>query len=95
MEKNDLFVKDAKEIEEERNSKRVLQVENDKIKFQMKCLEDDLNKYQLKYERKAQEVHGALSEKTSLLTIMKEKEIMIDSIRRQLSQTKEDLHLKE
>ena len=26
---------------------------------------------------------------------MKEKEIMIDSIRRQLSQTKEDLHLKE
>jgi hypothetical protein len=53
MEKNDLFVKDAKEIEEERNSKRVLQVENDKIKFQMKCLEDDLNKYQLRYERKA------------------------------------------
>jgi hypothetical protein len=26
---------------------------------------------------------------------MKEKEIMIDSIRRQLAQTKEDLHLKE
>jgi hypothetical protein len=26
-----------------------------------------------------------LSEKTSLLTVMKEKEIMIDSIRRQLS----------
>ena len=35
------------------------------------------------------------SEKTSLLTVLKEKEIMIDSIRRQLSQTKEDLHLKE
>jgi hypothetical protein len=40
-------------------------------------------------------VQGALSEKTSLLTVMKEKEIMIDSLRRQLSQTKEDLHLKE
>jgi hypothetical protein len=40
-------------------------------------------------------VQGALSEKTSLLTVLKEKEIMIDSLRRQLSQTKEDLHLKE
>ena len=73
----------------------MLQTENDKLKFQKKCFEDDLSKIQLKCERKAQEVQGALSEKTSLLTVMKEKEIMIDSIRRQLSQTKEDLHLKE
>ena len=36
-----------------------------------------------------------MQEKTSLLTVMKEKEIMIDSVRRQLSQTKEDLHHKE
>jgi len=54
-----------------------------------------LSKVQLKCERKSQEVQGALSEKTSLLTVLKEKEIMIDSIGRQLSQTKEDLHLKE
>ena len=40
-------------------------------------------------------MHGALSEKTSLLTVLKEKEIMIDSTRRQLAQTKEDLGLKE
>lgn len=40
-------------------------------------------------------MQDALAEKTSLLTVMKEKEIMIDSIRRQLAQTKEDLHLKE
>ena len=66
-----------------------------KLKFQLKCLEDDNQKLQLKCERKAQEVHGALSEKTSLLTVLKEKEIMIDSTRRQLAQTKEDLHLKE
>jgi len=49
----------------------------------------------MKCERKLQEVHGALSEKTSFLTMLKEKEIMIDSTRRQLAQTKEDLHLKE
>lgn len=52
-------------------------------------------KVQLKCERRSQEIQGTLSEKTSLLTVMKEKEIMIDSIRRQLAQTKEDLHLKE
>ena len=46
------------------------------------CFEDDLSKVQLKCERKTQEVQGAYSEKTSLLTVLKEKEIMIDSIRR-------------
>lgn len=95
IDKNELLIKNAKDVEEERNHRRVLQSENDKLKFKSKCLEDDLSKVQLKCERKTQEVQGALSEKTSLLTVLKEKEIMIDSIRRQLSQTKEDLHLKE
>lgn len=95
IEKNELLIKNAKDVEEERNHRRVHQSENDKLKFQLKCFEDDLSKLQLKCERKTHEVQGALSEKTSLLTVMKEKEIMIDSIRRQLAQTKEDLHLKE
>lgn len=95
IEKNELLIKNAKDVEEERNHRRVHQSENDKLRFQIKCFEDDLSKLQLKCERKTHEVQGALSEKTSLLTVMKEKEIMIDSIRRQLSQTKEDLHLKE
>lgn len=63
----------------------MLQSENDKLRFQNKCFEDDISKLQLKCERKAQEAQGAIAEKTSLLTVMKEKEIMIDSIRRQLS----------
>ena len=95
IDKNELLIKNAKDLEEERNHRRVFQSENDKLKFQIKCFEDDLSKLQLKCERKTQEVQGALSEKTSLLTVLKEKEIMIDSIRRQLSQTKEDLDLKE
>jgi len=95
IDKNELLIKNAKDVEEERNLRRVLQTENDKLRFQIKCFEDDLSKIQLKCERKTQEVQGVLSEKTSLLTVLKEKEIMIDSIRRQLSQTKEDLHLKE
>ena len=95
IEKNELLIKNAKDVEEERNHRRVLQSENDKLRFQNKCFEDDLSKLMLKCERKSQEVQGALSEKTSLLTVLKEKEIMIDSIRRQLAQTKEDLHLKD
>ena len=95
IDKNELLIKNAKDLEEERNHRRVFQSENDKLKFQLKCMEDDLSKLQLKCERKSQEVQGALSEKTSLLTVLKEKEIMIDSIRRQLAQTKEDLDLKE
>lgn len=85
IDKNELLIKNAKDVEEERNMRRVLQTENDKLRFQIKCFEDDLSKTQLKCERKTQEVQGALSEKTSLLTVLKEKEIMIDSIRRQLS----------
>ena len=73
----------------------MVQTETDKLKFQLKSLQDDHQKLVLKCERKTQEVAGALSEKTSLLTVLKEKEIMIDSTRRQLSQLKEDLQLKE
>ena len=85
IDRNEQIIKNAKDVEEERNHRRVLQSENDKLKFQMKCMEDDLAKVQLKCERRTQEIQGALSEKTSLLTVMKEKEIMIDSIRRQLA----------
>ena len=85
IDRNEQIIKNAKDVEEERNHRRLLQSENDKLKFQMKCMEDDLAKVQLKCERRTQEIQGALSEKTSLLTVMKEKEIMIDSIRRQLA----------
>jgi len=44
MDKNDLLIKHAKEIEEERTTRRVLTTENDKLKFKGKCLEDDVHK---------------------------------------------------
>lgn len=52
MDKNDLLIKHAKEIEEERTSRRVLQTENDKYKFKVKCLEDEVHKVGLKAEKK-------------------------------------------
>lgn len=53
MDKNDLLMKHAKEIEEERTQRRVLITENDKLKFKVKCLEDDVHKEALKAERKS------------------------------------------
>ncbi len=42
LERNDLVIKQAKEIEDERNIRRTLNTENDKLKFKNRCLEDDL-----------------------------------------------------
>ena len=85
MDKNDLLIKHAKEIEEERTSRRVLQTENDKLKFKVKCLEDEVHKIGLKAERKTQEAHAELKEKTSLLATLKEKELQVDSLKRHLN----------
>jgi hypothetical protein len=38
IDKNEQIIKNAKDVEEERNHRRVLQSENDKLKFQHKCL---------------------------------------------------------
>lgn len=44
LEKNDLIIKQSKELEDERNLRRALNTENDKLKFKVRCLEDDLQK---------------------------------------------------
>ena len=92
MDKNDMLMKHAKDIEEERTTRRVLTAENDKLKFKLKCSEDEIHKSALKAERKAQEACSELKEKTSILSTLKEKELQADSLRRQLNQAKEDLH---
>lgn len=33
IQKNELLIKNAKDVEEERNHRRILQTENDKLKF--------------------------------------------------------------
>lgn len=62
--------------------RRSLNTDNDKLKFRVKCIEDDLQKQALKTEKKTQELNQTISEKTSLLGLMKEKEIMMDSMKR-------------
>lgn len=47
-----MIIRQAKEVEEERNQKRTLFTEVEKLKFKIKCLEDDLTKQTLKAEKR-------------------------------------------
>ena len=42
LERNDTLIKHAKEVEDERNQRRTLTTEVEKLRFRLKCLEDDL-----------------------------------------------------
>jgi hypothetical protein len=53
LEKNDMLIKHAKEMEDERNLRRSLATECEKLKFRVKCLEDDAHKAHLKAEKRA------------------------------------------
>lgn len=44
IDKNDMLIKQAREIEDERNLRRMQTTETEKLKFRVKCLEDDLQK---------------------------------------------------
>ena len=82
-------------MEDERNIRRTLNTDTEKLRFRVKCLEDDFQKQCLKAEKKASETVAVNNEKTSLLSLMKEKEILIDSFKRQLNEMREELHQRE
>ncbi len=95
LERNELIIQQAKEVEEERNQRRTVMSASEKLKWRVRCLEDEVQKQQLKGERKAQEVLQMANEKASIMGILKEKEIMLDSMKRQLNELREELHQKE
>jgi uncharacterized membrane-anchored protein len=53
MERNDMLVKQAQDIEEERSQRRLLAAENDKLKLKIKVFEDEVHKANLRAERKS------------------------------------------
>lgn len=42
LEKNEAIIKHSKEVEDERNIRRTLNTENEKLKFKSRCLEDEV-----------------------------------------------------
>jgi hypothetical protein len=92
MDRNDLIVKQAKEIDEERCLRRHMAAESDKLKLKVKIMEEEVHKLGLRAERKTQEAQSESKERTSLLITLKEKDLQLDSMRRQINQLKEECH---
>lgn len=94
LSQNEAMVAHAREVESEKNDRRSIQSELDKALFKLKVAEDEQHKLHLKTEKKSQEVHSIHTEKTGLMGILKEKDILLDSHQRQVNQLKEELRLK-
>ena len=71
LEKNETFVQFTKELEEERSSKRQIQSELERNDFKTKCMQDDVQKMQLKLEKKQAELHRAHSDNNSKEQVLK------------------------
>lgn len=75
MDRNDLIVKQAKELDEERCQRRAVQAESDKLKLKVKIMEEEVHKLTLRAERKTQDAAQESKERTSLLITLKEKDL--------------------
>ena len=62
LEKNEMFVQFTKDLEEERSLKRSTQSELERNDFKTKCMQEDVQKMQLKLEKKQAELHRAHSD---------------------------------
>lgn len=94
-EKNDIIITHNRDIEYERSRKREAIAENDKLKFKVRSLEDDIQKIKLDLDRKIQEVLKYKGEKQSITSILNEKDLTIETIRRQLNEVKDKIKDKE
>lgn len=90
-EKNDLVIAHNRSIEEERSKKREAIAQNDKLKFKIRSLEDDLQTRILEADKKEQTIIKLKSEKQNLNSINNEKEIAIETMRRQMNELKDQI----
>ena len=80
LEKNETFVQFTKELEEERSAKRQIQSELERNDFKTKCMQEDVQKMQLKLEKKQAELHRAHSDNNSKEQVLKTREQMIENL---------------
>ena len=95
MEKNEFFVQNTKELEDEKSAKRTLQSELERNDFKVKCMQEDVQKMQLKMEKKQAELHRAHSDNNSKDQVLRTREQMIENLQRQLTQIKDDVRSKD
>ena len=69
-----MFVQLTKDLEEERGGRRQTQSELERNDFKMKCMQEDMQKMQLKLEKKQAELHRAHSDNNSKEQVLKTRE---------------------
>lgn len=67
----------------------------ERCQFRVSSNSDQVQKMQLKLEKKSLDVHQAMTEKVQLENIVKSKDQMIDTLNRQIGQLREDLKCKD
>lgn len=94
-EKNESFVQMTREIEEAQSARRQLESDLERADFRYKSQTEEMQKLQLKCERKQAETHKAVAEKNSNEANIKHRDALIDSLQKQISQLKEDYRMAE
>ena len=61
----------------------------------MKCMSEDVQKMQLKLEKKQAELHRVQSENISKDQVLRTRDQMIENLQRQITQLKDDVRIKE
>lgn len=89
LNKTDQIIAFSKELEDERTKRRLTASELDTQKFKVKCLEEDIQRYILDNDRLSKEIEVGNHERISLGNLMKEKELLIESLKRQINEHSE------
>ena len=85
MEKNELQLAYSKDVEEERNQKRQLQSEVDRLAFKHACADEEKQKLLLRVEKKQAEVAGVRLEKAQLEGYLREKDVTVEALRKEVA----------
>lgn len=89
MEKNELQIQYTKDLEEERNSKRLIQSDLDRLTFKYSCSEEEKQKLLLKLEKKQSEVANVMLSRSDMEGILKDKQVLVDSMQKEMAAMKE------
>lgn len=82
LEKAEAQVKAARELEEARNERRVLEGEAERLKFKAGVAEEDRQKLMIKAEKRQAEVNACLLEKAQLQTLLRDKDQINDNLQK-------------
>lgn len=94
-EKNDLKSKFFKEIEEEKNKSRLINIEKDRLELGNKDLQDQLHKAKLSLDAKIQEIINLKKDLESNSSLLEDSEIQIKHLKDEISEFQRKLYEKD